>query len=172
MTAENTTRRSDEAGITTVVNMKNRPDLRAALDGADEHGDVVRIDRRTRWGNPFLIGRHGSREEVIERYRAWLWGKLRKGEIQVADLAALRRRARSGRWSCATTSMRTSRWSYARECMAGLENARDTFEVSGECVEVLLGAALAEGLEGGRLAPAGLIDAAVAGGLRSRAWRP
>ena len=89
MTAENPTGRSDDERTTTVVNMKNRPDLRAALDGADEHGDVVRIDRRTRWGNPFVIGRHGNREEVIERYRAWLWGKLRKGEIQVAELAAL-----------------------------------------------------------------------------------
>ena len=89
MTAENPTGRSGEAEIATVVNMKNRPDLRAALDGADEHGDVVRIDRRTRWGNPFLIGRHGSREEVIERYRTWLWGKVRKGEIQVAEIAAL-----------------------------------------------------------------------------------
>lgn len=89
MTAENPTGRSDGAKMATVVNMKNRPDLRAALDGADEHGDVVRIDRRTRWGNPFLIGRHGSREAVIERYRSWLWGKVRKGEIQVAELAAL-----------------------------------------------------------------------------------
>ena len=54
---------------------------------------------------------------------------------------------------------------HAREGMAGLENAGDTFEVSGECVELLLGAALADGLEGGRLAPAGLTDVAVAGGL-------
>ena len=89
MTAEKPTGRSGGAEIATVVNMKNRPDLRAALDGADEHGDVVRIDRRTRWGNPFLIGRHSSREEVIERYRTWLWGKVRTGEIQVAELAAL-----------------------------------------------------------------------------------
>ena len=88
VTGENRTGQSDEAETSTVVNMKNRPDLRAALDGADEHGDVVRIDRRTRWGNPFLIGRHGSREEVIKRYRTWLWGKLRNGEIQVAELAA------------------------------------------------------------------------------------
>ena len=75
--------------MATVVNMKHSPELRAALDGADEHGDVVRIDRRTRWGNPFLIGRHGSREEVIERYRTWLWDKVKKGEITVAELAAL-----------------------------------------------------------------------------------
>ena len=75
--------------MTTVVNMKHRPDLRAALDADDEHGDAVRIDRRTRWGNPFLIGRHGSREEVIERYRVWLWDKVKGGEIPLAELAAL-----------------------------------------------------------------------------------
>lgn len=26
----------------------------------------------SKWGNPFVIGRDGSREEVIEKYRAWL----------------------------------------------------------------------------------------------------
>ena len=75
--------------MATVVNMKNRPDLRAALDGADERGDLVRIDRRTRWGNPFLIGRHGSREQVIGRYRTWLWDKINKGDIPMAELAAM-----------------------------------------------------------------------------------
>ena len=77
------------SGMATVVNMKDRPDLRAALNGKDEHGDVVRIDRRTRWGNPFVIGRHGSREEVIERYRAWLWRKVKSGGISLSELAAL-----------------------------------------------------------------------------------
>lgn len=33
---------------------------------------AVRIDRRSPWGNPFVIGRDGTREEVIERYRASL----------------------------------------------------------------------------------------------------
>ena len=75
--------------MTTVLNMRDRPDLRTALDGAEEHEDVVRIDRRTRWGNPFLIGRHGGREEVIERYRGWLWNKLQSGEIPLAQLASL-----------------------------------------------------------------------------------
>ena len=70
--------RIEMSGMATVVNMKDRPDLRAALDGKEEHGDVVRIDRRTRWGNPFVIGRHGNREEVIERYRAWLWRKVKE----------------------------------------------------------------------------------------------
>ena len=75
--------------MATVANLKDRPDLRAALDAADQHGDAVRIDRRTRWGNPFVIGRHGNRDEVIERYRTWLWGKIERGEIAPAELAAL-----------------------------------------------------------------------------------
>ena len=49
----------------------------------------IRIDRRTRWGNPFLIGRHGTREEVIARHRAWLWSEIRSGRILISDLAAL-----------------------------------------------------------------------------------
>ena len=61
---------------------------------------------------------------------------------------------------------------HAREGMAGLENARDTFELTRESLEVLLGAALAEGLEKGGLAPAGLIDVAVAGGLAELRPRP
>lgn len=32
----------------------------------------VRIDRRTKWGNPFRIGVHGTRDEVIEKHREWI----------------------------------------------------------------------------------------------------
>jgi hypothetical protein len=28
--------------------------------------------RGSKWGNPFVIGRHGSRDEVIAKYRAWV----------------------------------------------------------------------------------------------------
>ena len=61
---------------------------------------------------------------------------------------------------------------HAREGMAGVENSRDTFELPRQSLELLLGAALAEGLEGGRLAPGGLIDVAVAGGLAELRPRP
>ena len=64
------------------------------------------------------------------------------------------------------------RGGHAREGMAGLENARDIFELPRECVELLLSAGLAEGLDRGRLAPAGLIDVAVAGGLAELRPRP
>lgn len=32
----------------------------------------VRIDRTTKWGNPFVIGKDGNRDEVIKKYRIWL----------------------------------------------------------------------------------------------------
>ncbi len=31
--------------------------------------DAVYIGRGSKWGNPFVIGRDGNREEVIEKYR-------------------------------------------------------------------------------------------------------
>ncbi len=34
--------------------------------------DAVYIGRPSKWGNPFLIGRDGTREEVIKKYRNWL----------------------------------------------------------------------------------------------------
>ena len=70
--------------MSAVVNLKHEPD--AVANGA------VLIDRRTRWGNPFVIGRDGTRAQVIARYRAELWRQIRAGEIALADLAALESR--------------------------------------------------------------------------------
>ena len=43
-----------------IVNLKHEPD--AVARGA------VRVDRRTPFGNPFVIGRDGTREQVVARY--------------------------------------------------------------------------------------------------------
>lgn len=32
----------------------------------------IRIDRQTKWGNPFIIGRDGNREAVVEKYEKYL----------------------------------------------------------------------------------------------------
>lgn len=32
----------------------------------------IRIDRQTPWGNPFVLGRHGDRAEVIRRFENWV----------------------------------------------------------------------------------------------------
>ena len=72
-----------------VINLRNEPKLREAFEYAHVHGNTVLIDRRTKWGNPFRVGRDGSREEVIARYRADLWRRIRAGEIAIEELAEI-----------------------------------------------------------------------------------
>ena len=31
----------------------------------------VMIDRTTKWGNPFVVGRDGTRSECLSKYREW-----------------------------------------------------------------------------------------------------
>ncbi len=50
---------------------------------------IVRVDRETKWGNAFRIGPDGTRAEVIERYRRDLWRRIRAGEVDLDELAAL-----------------------------------------------------------------------------------
>lgn len=51
-------------------------------------GDV-KVDRSTRWGNPFLIGRDGTRDEVIAKYEAHLRRLLAREEAHgIADTLA------------------------------------------------------------------------------------
>ncbi len=47
--------------MTRVVHCKREP---TGLD--------VYIGRPSKWGNPFRIGRDGTREEVIIKYREWI----------------------------------------------------------------------------------------------------
>ena len=44
---------------TTVVNLRKAP------------YDVY-IGRGSKWGNPFIIGKDGTRDEVIQKYKAWI----------------------------------------------------------------------------------------------------
>ncbi len=34
--------------------------------------DAVYVGRPTKWGNPFVIGRHGNREQVVSQYEQYL----------------------------------------------------------------------------------------------------
>lgn len=38
--------------------------------------ESIYIGRGSKWGNPFVIGKHGTRAEVIERYRTDILPKL------------------------------------------------------------------------------------------------
>lgn len=49
----------------------------------------IYIGRGSKWGNPFGIGEHGTREDVIEKYRLYLWEQIKKGNITKEDLHEL-----------------------------------------------------------------------------------
>lgn len=34
--------------------------------------DAVYVGRPSKWGNPFVVGRHGTRDEVVALYEDWL----------------------------------------------------------------------------------------------------
>ena len=76
-----------------VINLKHEPALREALALNPVHGNTVLVDRRTKWGNKFVIGRDGTRQQVVARYRAELWRRIRAGDVSLEELAAL-----DGKW--------------------------------------------------------------------------
>lgn len=52
--------------------------------------NTVKVDRATRWGNPFVVGVHGTQAECVDLYRLLLAGLVAIGERNVSDqLAAL-----------------------------------------------------------------------------------
>jgi hypothetical protein len=53
--------------MTTVVNIKNSR-------------YYILIDRRTPLGNPFIIGKDGDRQQVIEKHKAWIDEYLLNGK--------------------------------------------------------------------------------------------
>lgn len=46
-------------------------------------GECERVDRSSILGNPFHIGKDGTREEVIEKYRVRLWRELKHGNFEI-----------------------------------------------------------------------------------------
>lgn len=75
--------------MTNIVNMREQPELRRLLDRCPKHRGVVRIDRRTRRGNPFRISQTVSRAQAIALYREHLWRRIRSGDISLDDLSEL-----------------------------------------------------------------------------------
>lgn len=54
------------------MNVINRTDVSFAVTA---RRNWVYIGRPSRWGNPFHIGRDGTREQVIAKFRAWVLGQ-------------------------------------------------------------------------------------------------
>lgn len=55
--------------------MSNHPLVFNLRDVAEDEG--VYIGRGSPWGNPFKIGEHGNRAQVIEKHRKWINGLLK-----------------------------------------------------------------------------------------------
>lgn len=49
----------------------------------------VHIGRPSLLGNPFMIGRDGTRLEVISKYKQWLWLQMQNSEAVQAELNKL-----------------------------------------------------------------------------------
>lgn len=50
----------------------------------------IYIGRPSKWGNPFVIGKDGTRQQVIDKYREWIIDRLNSGIVTKDELAALR----------------------------------------------------------------------------------
>lgn len=52
----------------------------------------LKIDRSTKWGNRYHIGKDGDRATVIAKFRLDLWEKIKNGAITLEELAELHRK--------------------------------------------------------------------------------
>jgi hypothetical protein len=55
----------------------------------DFQGDGVYIGRPGVLGNPYVIGKDGDRDEVIEKYREWLWNRYQEKRRVYEELLRL-----------------------------------------------------------------------------------
>lgn len=51
--------------------------------------EAIYIGRGSMWGNPFVIGKDGDRDEVCEKYSEYLKKGIRSGEVSLSLLASL-----------------------------------------------------------------------------------
>ena len=47
--------------------------------------NTVKVDRTTKWGNPLVVGVHGTREECVHWFRALMGGLVVLGHGKDAD---------------------------------------------------------------------------------------
>ena len=55
----------------------------------DDISKAVRVDRRTKWGNPYILHDESERDKVVEQYRQYLWTQISGGKVSLEELAAL-----------------------------------------------------------------------------------
>jgi hypothetical protein len=53
------------------------------------HPFDVYIGRGSKWGNPFIIGKDGDRDEVCDKYEKWFW-KQKNLFLSISELKGKR----------------------------------------------------------------------------------
>jgi len=76
-----------------VVNVR---DIQAGDKGVVYVGRACAGWRASVLGNPFKLGVDGSREVVIQKYKAWLWAQYKKGGEVRREVLRLVEAAKSG----------------------------------------------------------------------------
>lgn len=61
-----------------VVNMRKCKDW-------GKPGDI-RIDRQTKWGNPFIMHNESERDDVCNKYEVWINKQLRQKKLDIKEL--------------------------------------------------------------------------------------
>lgn len=61
------------SGGTVLANIKHKAD--PIVEWAKAEGRFERIDRKTKFGNPFETGKDGTDQEVVEKFAAWIQGQ-------------------------------------------------------------------------------------------------
>lgn len=80
---------AERLGLRLHVEQLIQPRVYNSLSGPVAPQAAVYIGRPSKWGNPFVIGKHGMREEVIARYRQWI---VLQPELYLAAKTELRGR--------------------------------------------------------------------------------
>lgn len=73
------------AGETVVVNMRDEAHARL-WRWAEQSGMAVRVDRKSIWGNPFLLPDDGSRDTVCDAYADHYWPRKPSLHARTAEL--------------------------------------------------------------------------------------
>lgn len=69
---------------TTVVNIRGLDTFALRLR------KIIRIDRRSMFGNPFIIDRDGDRDQVCDKYQLWFDEKIMTDAVFKARVHALK----------------------------------------------------------------------------------
>lgn len=67
--SETARRKLVESGVTVVANLRSDA---ALIDWAQSAGLFVRVDRRSKWGNPYPMAREAERDAVCAHHAEWL----------------------------------------------------------------------------------------------------